>query len=114
MGFLKKEFKNVMTLYYLLKLDKKVPTDNKAIKKRQNRKVHKTMKAAYKIPYYREKFDANNLTPDDFHSAEDLAKFPIMTRKDMREWMQGLIDEDPSLLEKWQVYATSGSSGVPL
>ena len=53
MGFLKKEFKNVMTLYYLLKLDKKVPTDNKAIKKRQNRKVHKTMKAAYKIPYYR-------------------------------------------------------------
>lgn len=114
MGFLKKEFKNVMTLYYLLKLDKKVPTDNKAIKKRQNRKVHKTMKAAYKIPYYREKFDANNLTPDDFHCAEDLAKFPIMTRADMREWMQGLIDEDPSLLQKCQVYATSGSSGVPL
>ena len=28
--------------------------------------------------------------------------------------MQGLIDEDPSLLEKCQVYATSGSSGVPL
>lgn len=87
MGFIQKEFKNLMTLYYLLKLDKKVPTDNRKIKQRQNKKIHKTMKAAYKIPYYRKQFDELGLTPDDFHSAEDLAKFPIMTRADMREWM---------------------------
>ena len=32
MGIVQKELKNVMTLYYLMTLDKKVPTDNKAIK----------------------------------------------------------------------------------
>lgn len=114
MGIIRKEFKNIMTLYYLAKLDKKVPTDNKKIKQRQNKKVHKTMKAAYKVPFYREKFDKLGLTPDDFHSAEDLAKFPILTRAELREWMQNLIEEDPNLLERCQVYATSGSSGVPL
>ena len=57
MASLKKEFKNVMTLYYLMKLDKKVPTDHKKIKARQNRLVYKTMKRAYDhVPFYREKF----------------------------------------------------------
>ena len=115
MASIKKEFKNVMTLLYLLKLDKKVPTDNKAIKKRQNKLVHRTMKNAYEnVPYYRQKFEENNLTPDDFHSAEDLAKFPIMTRKELREWMQGEFSSRPKEAEDWEVFSTSGSSGVPL
>ena len=53
-SFIKKELKNVMTLYYLLKLDKKVPTDLKKTKARQDRLVHKTMKRAYNhVPYSR-------------------------------------------------------------
>lgn len=114
MGFVQKELKNAMTLYYLMKLDRKVPTDNKTIKKKQNKKLFQLMKAAYEIPFYRDRFDSNNLTPDDFHCAEDLEKFPILTRNDLRKWMQDVIQKDPSLLEKCQVYGTSGSSGVPL
>ena len=114
MGFVQKELKNVMTLYYLMTLDKKVPTDNKAIKAKQNKKVYKTMKAAYKVPFYRAKFDELGLTPNDFHSAEDLAKFPVITRADLREWMQGVMEEHPEKVKDWEMFSTSGSSGVPL
>ena len=110
-----KEFKNLMTLYYLLKLDKKVPADYAKAKARQDRLVHKTMKRAYNhVPYYREKFDELGLTPDDFRSAEDLVKFPVMTRKDLREWMQHEFEAHPDKVGNWEIFSTSGSSGVPL
>ena len=112
---IKKESKNFMTLLYLLKLDKKVPTDHAKIKARQNRLVYRTMKNAYdNVPYYRAKFEENGLTPDDFHSAEDLVKFPVMTRKDLREWMEGEFAANPNFEEDWEIFKTSGSSGVPL
>lgn len=114
MGFIQKEFKNVMTLYYLMKLDKKVPTDDKANKQRQNKKIHKLMKRAYEIPFYRARFEQCGLTPDDFHSSEDLAKFPVMTRADLREWMQDEQIAHPDQMKNWEVFKTSGSSGIPL
>lgn len=115
MASIKKELKNVMTMLYLLKLDKKVPTDNRKNKARQDRLVHKTMKNAYeRVPYYREKFDELGLTPDDFKCTEDLVKFPIMTRKDLREWMQSEFEARPDEVADWEIFSTSGSSGVPL
>jgi len=112
---LKKEFKNVMTLYYLAKLDKKVPTNHKFIKARQDKLVHKTMKRAYyHVPYYRAIFDAKGLTPDDFKTTEDLVKFPIMTRQALREWMQAEFAAHPDKVDDWEIFSTSGSSGVPL
>lgn len=111
---IEKKLKNVMTLGYLLVLDKQVPRSRRHIKKRQNKKVHQLMKRAYEIPFYRGKFDANNLTPDDFHSSEDLAKFPVITRADLRLWMQEEYDNNPQMHDRWDVLSTSGSSGVPL
>ena len=114
-SFLKKELKNVMTLYYLMKLDKKVPDDNKKIKTRQDRRVHKIMKRAYThVPYYRAIFDENGLTPADFRTTEDLVKFPVMTRKDLREWMQSEFAAHLDKIDDWEIFSTSGSSGVPL
>ena len=109
-----REFKNLMTLGYLLKLDKKVPTDHGKIRRRQGKKIHKLMKTAYEIPFYRARFEACGCTPDDFHSAEDLVKFPVMTRADLRSWMQDVLrdyDEEHGELE---IFKTSGSSGIPL
>lgn len=113
-SFLKNELKNVMTLYYLLKLDKKIPTNAAKAVRKQNRRVHKVMKRAYKIPFYRARFDERGLTPDDFHSAEDLAKFPITTRADLREWMQDEMSSHPEREGSWEVFKTSGSTGIPL
>ena len=114
-SIVKKELKNLMTLYYLMKLDKKVPEDHRKLKARQDRLVHKTMKRAYNhVPYYRQIFEEKGLTPADFKCTEDLVKFPVMTRKDMREWMEGVFKENPDFEEKWEIFKTSGSSGVPL
>ena len=114
-SLIKKESKNVMTLYYLMKLDKKVPQDYAKAKACQDKLVHKTMKRAYDhVPYYRAKFDQLGLTPADFNSTEDLAKFPVMTRKDMREWMEDVFKDNPDFEDKWEIFKTSGSSGVPL
>ena len=80
----------------------------------QNRKIHELMKIAYEIPFYRERFEASGTTPDDFHNAQDLYKFPLLTKDEVREWMDGEAAAHPEKYEKWHVSPTSGSSGRPL
>lgn len=112
--FFQNEWKNLMTLAYLARLDRRVPEDHAMMRRRQGRKIHRVMKKAYTIPFYRERFEACGCTPDDFRSAEDLAKFPVMTRADLRSWMQEELkdyDEEEGRLE---IFRTSGSSGIPL
>ena len=115
MGFIRQETRNVMTLYYLLKLDKKIPTDPDKIRAKQNKLVYKNMKRAYKhVPFYRQRFDELGLKPEDFRCAEDLNKFPLLTRKDLREWMQDELDAHPDKAKNWILHSTSGSSGIPV
>lgn len=111
---LSKKLTNVSTLFYLLVLDKHVPDNLAKVKKKQNRHVHRLMKRAYEIPFYRARFDANHLTPDDFHSSEDLAKFPVLTKAELRAWMKELYDTHPKERDSWDATSTSGSTGVPL
>ena len=71
MGFIRQETRNVMTLYYLLKLDKKIPTDPDRIRAKQNKLIYKNMKRAYKkVPFYRKRFDELGLKPEDFRSQQ--------------------------------------------
>ena len=109
-----KKFKNFYTLYYLLTLRKSFDGDPEKIKADQNKKIHQLMKRAYRIPFYRRKFRQSHTTPNDYHCAEDLAKFPLMDKAELRLWMQKELEKDPSLAERCQVMSTSGSSGVPL
>lgn len=109
-----KKLGNVMTLWYLMVLEKKFTDDPEKIKRVQGKKVHALMKRAYKIPFYRKRFKQNHLTPDDFHSAEDLAKFPVLTKAELRQWMKELYDANPRIRDSWDATSTSGSTGVPL
>ena len=105
---------NLSTFGYLLILEKDFSKDPKKIKKKQNRNVYRLMKAAYEIPFYRKRFDENHLTPDDFHCSEDLVKFPITTKADLRLWMKEMYDTHPDTRDSWDATSTSGSTGVPL
>ena len=109
-----KKLTNVSTLYYLFVLEKHFPDDRKKIKQKQNKNVHKLMKRAYEIPFYRKRFDACHLTPDDFHCSEDLQKFPVLTKAELRAWMKELYDTHPDTRDTWDATSTSGSTGVPL
>ena len=113
-GFLKNEIKNLMTFYYLFRLDSRIPTDHAMIKRRQGKKITRLMKRAYEIPFYRERFEECGLKPGDFRCAEDLAKFPILTREDLRGWMQEELKDYDEKSGDLEIFATSGSSGIPL
>ena len=94
-----KKLTNVSTLYYLFVLEKHFPDDRKKIKQKQNKNVHKLMKRAYEIPFYRKRFDACHLTPDDFHCSEDLQKFPVLTKAEgMPDVIRELNEYHPDLI----------------
>ena len=106
---LQKKLRNVYTLYYLLTLKKSFDGDPEKIKADQNKKIHKLMKRAYKIPVYRKKFKESHTTPDDYWCAEDLVKFPTLTKPELRHWMQQAWDRHPEKHKDLKVCSTSGS-----
>ncbi len=109
-----KKLMNAATFWYLLRLDKSCSADPKNAKNVQNHKIHKLMKKAYEIPFYRKRFEENHLTPDDFHCSEDLVKFPVITKDELRVWMKELYDTHPETRDQWDATSTSGSTGIPL
>ena len=111
---IQKKLKNLYTVWYLLTLRKTLDGDRAKIKADQNRRIHSLMKKAYNIPVYREKFEQSGTTPDDYRCAEDLVKFPTLTKPELRLWMQKELEDNPNLLDDVNVLSTSGSSGTPL
>ena len=94
---------------------KPVSTKNcRRILEKQKKGVHELMKAAYEIPFYRERFEKSGTTPDDYHCAEDLYKFPLLTKDELRDWMDEEAAKDPEKYKYWHVSPTSGSTGRPL
>ena len=93
---LKFERKNVNLLLavdLLFFLQKGRNTSLKREKRAQDRRVRKLMKAAYKIPFYRKRFEEVGLKPEDFKCADDLYKFPILTKDELRAWMDEEVDK---------------------
>ncbi|MDO5538517.1 MAG: hypothetical protein Q4F83_00375 [Eubacteriales bacterium] len=111
---IEKKLLNVYTFFYLIRLKKTFAGDPAKIKADQNKKIHRLMKRAYKIPFYRAKFEESGTTPDDYHCSEDLVKFPTMNKAELRLWMEKEWNEHPEKHDSLNVMSTSGSSGVPL
>ena len=111
---IQKKLKNFYTFYYLMKMPKSFDRDPAVMKAEQNRNIHKLMKRAYEIPFYRKRFEASGTTPDDYHCSEDLVKFPLLTKPELRLWMQEEWENHPEIHDSVNVLSTSGSSGVPL
>ena len=74
------KLEHVYSLAAYAEVEKK-PVNSKNYKRileKQNKGVHELMKAAYEIPFYRARFEQSGTTPDDYHCAEDLYKFPLL------------------------------------
>ena len=57
----------------------------KIIEHRQSRRVRRMVSHAYHtVPYYRRALDRLGLRPSDFQCAEDLAKLPLLERKQLQ------------------------------
>ena len=64
------------------------------------------------VPYYRERYKALGINPQEVRTWEDYLALPILTKEDVREHNERFISEKPRTPVK--KYRTSGSTGGPL
>ncbi len=72
-----------------------------------------TLRHAYaNVPFYRKKFDAAGVSPEDCRSLEDLAGFPVTTKDDLRDnYPAGMFAVPPAEIRR--IHASSGTTGQP-
>lgn len=112
-----KKMEKALMLQILARLDKKPPCrvqELRAAKEKQNKRIHELMVRAYDIPFYRRRFEQSGTTPADYNCAEDLYKFPILTKEELRDWTDEELVSNGEKYKDWHVNPTSGSTGIPL
>lgn len=88
--------------------------DYKQLVNTQNRKIRLLMRQAWEIPFYRARFEASGTNPSDYKTAADLYKFPILTKDELRTWMDDEAVKNPEKYACWHISPSSGSTGTPL
>lgn len=80
----------------------------------QNEKLHALIRhASENVPYYRERWKALKITPDDIRSRDDLHKLPVVTKEEVRQNADSFVSQKtpkPKLLSRH----TSGTTGKAL
>ena len=64
------------------------------------------------VPFYREHFRSQGISPEDIRSFEDFKQLPFLTKNDIREEAERLSTPDSEI--QYTVANTSGSTGTPL
>ena len=79
----------------------------------QVRRLRWSLNHAYEnVEHYRKTFDAAGVHPDDFHTLEDLAKFPFTVKQDLRDhYPFGMFAVPREKVVR--VHASSGTTGKP-
>ena len=88
----------------------------------QSEKLRLAVRYAYEcILFYRRKFDAIGLKPDDIRSIDDLALIPVTTKLEMANDLEQhspwgtytALDDEMWLQRGWQIFASSGTTAQP-
>jgi phenylacetate-CoA ligase len=80
----------------------------------QYQELRATLNSAYKkIPYYQDTFSEYGVTPADLKAPEDIARFPLLTKRDVKENYDRLINPD---IPAWKHLSTTtgGSTAEPM
>ena len=79
----------------------------------QGKRLNKLVNLVYhNVPFYRNKMQEMDLSPDDIQTIEDIVKLPFTTKQDLRDnYPYGLMAAPPS--EVVRVHASSGTTGNP-
>lgn len=84
------------------------------LQKFQLEKLKETVAWVYeKIPFYTKKFDEKGIKPGDLQSLEDLAKFPVTVKTDLRDNYPFDLCAVP-MNQVVRVHASSGTTGKPI
>ncbi|HXX77747.1 MAG TPA: AMP-binding protein [Ktedonobacteraceae bacterium] len=88
----------------------------------QSEKLRVAVRYAYEcIPFYRRKYDAIGLRPDDIRSIDDLPLIPVTTKLEMANDLEQhspwgtytALDDEMWLQRGWQIFASSGTTAQP-
>ena len=83
------------------------------IRRAQSRRVQSMVSYAYRaVPYYRETMNRLGLRPEDFKTAEDLEKLPIIEREQLQRDPKSFISTAMPI-DSYLKLRSGGSSGVP-
>lgn len=79
----------------------------------QGKRLHKLVTLVYhNVPFYRNKMQEMDVSPDDIRTIEDIVKLPFTTKQDLRDnYPYGL--QAASQAEIVRVHASSGTTGNP-
>ena len=79
----------------------------------QGKRLQKLVQYVYhNVPFYRNKMQAMNVSPEDIVTIDDIVKLPFTTKQDLRDnYPYGLQAAPPS--EIVRVHASSGTTGNP-
>ena len=84
------------------------------IREYKEKHIAKILRYAYgHCIFYRRKYDTVGVTPDDFMVLEDLRKFPVLTKEEVRENLHDMISDEYDV-KQLIPYHTSGSTGKAL
>ena len=77
------------------------------------RRLKATVDRVYaNVPFYRKKFEENNITPNDIRSLEDLKRIPFTTKEDLRDnYPYGMFAVPMGNVVR--IHASSGTTGKP-
>src|ERR1700691_5476657 len=77
----------------------------------QLRRLRETVSRAYeRVPHYRKKFETAGVHPDDLKTIDDLAKFPLTAKEDLRQnYPFGLFAVPMDDIVR--IHASSGTTG---
>lgn len=82
------------------------------IEKLQLERLQKTVRHCMNSPFYKKRFEENNLKPEDIQTLDDLRKIPFTTKQDLRDTYPFGIASVP--LEKaTRLHSSSGTTGNP-
>jgi phenylacetate-CoA ligase len=78
----------------------------------QLQRLKASVAAAYSVPHYKAKFDAEGVHPDDIRTLTDISKLPFTTKKDLRDtYPFGLFAVPKDKVVR--IHASSGTTGKP-
>lgn len=80
------------------------------LRKLQEKRLQKTLHAAAKTPFYKKRFESNNIDISKITTLEDIQKLPFTTKNDLRlSYPDGMVAVDRS--EIVRIHASSGTTG---
>ncbi|MGZ7119618.1 MAG: phenylacetate--CoA ligase family protein, partial [Methanobacterium sp.] len=82
-------------------------------KELQLERLQEIVKRAYeKVPFYKKRFDDNNIKPEDIKTLKDIEKLPFTTKADLREAYPFGMFAVPRK-EIVELHTSSGTTGKP-